>query len=212
MEDLLQVMRRSVRRHYRRIDQRYKRDRVEHEACSCENSLHLKEMIPIIWEHQTRTAAVLMAKGVKTSAVEEFIKRFLVVTLVPDGILDLYYQRIGTTKTLVALQLTIQQGPVLHWFMYFAKETASKSGIWFHGSLLAILRASNIPSVAYVNAQCHQTETKLHAGFTAAEHTDVTLLSELYPWKWTTSIDESRVNLPLWCDQQYVPPPIIDSS
>lgn len=91
------------------------------------------------------------------------------------------------------------QGSVLHWFMYFAKDSFSKNGIWFHGSLLAIVRGSNIlPNITYVNAQVHQTDTKVHAGFEIAEYTNTDLLSYLYPRRMTVQVDEKIIKLSTW--------------
>jgi hypothetical protein len=211
-DDLLHSVGRNVRRRYRQMEQLYKETRIEHVACECEKFLNLQEMIPILWEHQRRICHDDALIETKKNASVEFVKRFLVVTLVPDGILDLYYQSNGTEKKLVGFQLTIQQGVVLHWFMYFAKDSVSRSGIWFHGTLLAILRASNMPNVDYVNAQIHQTESKQHAGFTKIDHDDTDLLSEIYPWAWTRKISPSIIDLPLWNEQQYTPPTIDSSS
>jgi hypothetical protein len=96
------------------------------------------------------------------------------------------------------LKMSIQQGSVLHWFVFFLMPAASKSGIWFHGILLALTRGVTIPQVDYVNAQGHQTKSKQNAGLVAAHHTNPDHLSKLYPESFTRRIPESAVQFVVW--------------
>lgn len=87
------IFRKSVRRHYRRMQKIYQRQTgMEHTCVRAERNLVLRDVIPILWEHQQRTTQ-------QSWPLEDFIKRVLVVTLVPDGILDLYYMDIPTVNT-----------------------------------------------------------------------------------------------------------------
>jgi hypothetical protein len=202
--------RKSVRRHYKRMEKIYQRAKIDHECVRAETHLCLKDVIPIIWEQQQRSTDTV-------TPLEDFIKRALVVTVVPDGILDLYY----TTTTsggelLVGVQFSILQGTVWHWFMYFCRSDCSQAGIWWHGALLAIQRGHLLKSVQdhevssfssnhyWVNAQVHQKDSKLHAGYSAADHTQAPILSQVYPqgWALTRWIPESAMQVRLWEQQQ----------
>ena len=143
---------------------------VRHEAVRSETRLCLKETVPIVWEHQRRMGA----------GVDDFVKRFLVLALIPDAVLDLYWR----SDRLVGLQLSIGQGEVWHWFLHFATET--RSGIWFHGVDLAYRRATS-----YVNGQPHCDESKTLAGMHGTK--DTALLQVLYPWSWGVRIEERHL-------------------
>ena len=181
--------RRSVRRHYRRMEKIYRRQGIHHHCVRAETSLVLRDVIPILWEHQKRSTE---------SPLEDFIKRALVVAVVPDGILDLYYSDSSDEKQLVCLQFSILQGHVWHWFMYFCSDSASRAGIWWHGALLAIQRGHAIHGVDWVNAQIHQKESKLHAGYSAAYHYETEVLSQVYPWGWAKRIPDEAISVKLW--------------
>lgn len=187
----LATFRRSVRRRYTHMEQTFKASGLVHEAVPCETALNLSQVVPNMWRHERRQC---MAD--KRNVYEEFVKRFLVVTVVPDGLLDYYYN--NDTRELVAVQLSIQQGAVLHWFMYFCNPNQAKSGVWFHGIMLALQRGVVDPTVCYVNAQVHQNESKQNAGLVAAPHTDNDLLAKLYPWSFTRLIPGSTRQLELW--------------
>ena len=185
--------RKSVRRHYRRMEKIYQRNRICHECLLAESSLVLRDVVPILWAHQQRTMDQRLP-------VEDFIKRFLVVTVVPDGVLDLYYRKSTTTQQeeLVCVQFSILQGNVWHWFMYFCKEGASQAGIWWHGARLAIQRGHLLNEVEWVNAQMHQLDSKLHAGYVTAHHSEHEILSKLYPLSLTRRIGGEALSVRLW--------------
>ena len=109
-----------------------------------EEALNLSNVVPIMVEHERRCC---QADG--KSLVEEFIKRFLVMTMTTNAVLDLYYK---DGNELCSVQLSVKQGNVLHWFMYFSTE--SRAGIWYHGILNAMIRGLEIPSVRYINGAC----------------------------------------------------------
>ena len=258
------VFRKSVRRHYRRMQKIYQNrsndnndnndSSIKHICVRAERNLVLRDVIPILWEHQQRTTQ-------QSWPLEDFIKRVLVVTLVPDGILDLYYMKIPdastrlsestddthredgppqatandnpSAKQLVCFQFSILQGNVWHWFMYFCRTEATRSGLWWHGALLAIHRGhllSRLDSTGshahdddetdiwyWVNAQTHQRDSKLHAGYQAANppqntdenHTpnnncvgDIKILEKIYPWGVTArQIPSELLEVRLWEDQ-----------
>ncbi|CAB9513668.1 expressed unknown protein [Seminavis robusta] len=185
--------RKSVRRHYRRMEKIYQRHHIRHVCVDAERQLCLQQVLPILWQHQQRATSSSMP-------MDEFIKRTLVVTVVPDGILDLYYT---PQDQLVAVQFSIWQAPhVWHWFMYFCDTGHSQAGIWWHGALLAMQRghvlAQQNQHDVWVNAQVHQQDSKSHAGYAAASHTHLDMLSDLYPWTFTRQVPESVQQLRLW--------------
>jgi hypothetical protein len=180
--------RKSVRRHYRRMQKIYQRHNIQHQCVHAETSLNLSHVVPILWEHQKRicNSSGSEEQETKKNPVEEFIKRFLVITLVPDGLLDLYY---NPHNKLVSLQFSVLQGSVWHWFMYFCLEEASKTGIWWHGALLAITRGHHHGNtIQWINAQIHQTDSKRNAGFKlACYQEDLEILSHIYPASYRSS-------------------------
>ena len=171
--DLLQSFRPSVRRRYKQMEIIFQQNNIRHEAVRSEEALNLLLVVPIMLEHERRRC---QADG--TNVLKEFTKRFLVVTMTTDALLDLYYTQDGE---LCCVQLSILQGHTLHWFMYFSLTSSSKCGIWYHGILNSMLRGLQIPSVQYINGQIHQTESKQRAGLVACEHTKYEMLSKLYP-------------------------------
>jgi hypothetical protein len=94
--------------------------------------------------------------------------------------------------------MSILQGGVMHWFMYFSADSATKSGIWFQGVLLAMTRGVLMSNVNYVNGHCHHESSKRHAGFLAAEPIEHSRLLELYPWSFPQHIPEHIVRCPSW--------------
>jgi len=205
------VFRKSVRRHYKRMEHLYTRHKIQHKAVKAETSLILRDVIPILWEHEQRMTQLAWP-------MEDFLKRLLVVTVVPDGILDLYYMPVEesipendepTTPPpqqqlqLVSLQFSVWQGSVWHWFMYFCRTDAAKTGIWWHGALLAIHRGHAAAAAAgvnppnnneedseddtgkihWINAQIHQCDSKVHAGYdSVSPHANQHMVHQLYPW------------------------------
>jgi hypothetical protein len=162
--------------------------------------------MPLLWEHEQRVCA---ATG--KHPLQEFIQRALIVTVVPDGILDLYYYHDHNhNNALVSFQFSVCQGrqqqKVWHWFMYFCRNDYCKAGIWWHGALLAIERGRQL-KLNYTNAQTHQSESKLHAGYSLAAHNnnnnnggagDADILSQLHPLAFTTRIPRQAINVRLW--------------
>ena len=227
-------------RRYKQMERAYLRDGIRHEWGWSESTLNLSQVVPVMWEHERRMCAAANTSArnddgdsnggtgddKKGSVVEEFLKRFLVVTVVPDGILDFYYvkptfsspndvvngagqrlrrhhgQQSQPEEILCCAQLSVQQGRVLHWFMYFALDSVTRSGIWFHGIGTAIERARRITNVEYCNGQTHQTQSKRNAGFDVAQHTDQGVLSQLYPWSFTCTPPKERVDVTLWPSPQ----------
>jgi len=192
------VMSRGVHRRYRKMKEIFQLSGLRHEIVySDESGLTFFQFLPILWEHQRRICP--------NDAVGEFVKRFLVVSLMPDGIFDLYFDD-DNNQQLVAFQFSMLQSPpsVLHWFMYFCKDSYTDKGLWFHGIRLALERgkalAKETEGVVCVNAQCHQTSSKQNAGFKPAEHTNIDLLSELYPFSWSTTIPQDVAKLQIWTD------------
>ena len=196
-DETIATMPRSVRRRYRKMEEFFRRSKIRHETVYCDESgMVLTQLLPILWEHERRACV-----SGDTAVLAEFIKRFLVVTLLPDGILDLYF----SGHNLVAFQFSMRQGPpsVLHWFMYFCKDDYTRCGIWFHGIRLAIRRAHALTAetggdAVWVNGQVHQTASKQNAGLVAADHTNSDLLSRLYPLTWSREIPREVAELKLW--------------
>jgi hypothetical protein len=187
LERLLQYFRPSIRRRYRKMEQLYRSKRIRCVSSRSETSLNLSQVLPILWQHERRCCR-LDGKNI----VEEFMSRFLVVTLLTHGVLDQYY---NADNELVSVQLSVQQGNVLHWFMYFSTDCSS--GIWYHGVLHSMVRGLNSSSsskpIRYINGQNHKTESKLSAGFQQASYADDEILSTLYPWSFMTNLDETAV-------------------
>lgn len=185
-------MSRSVRRRYRKMEEIFRQSAIRHEAVYCDGSgVPMCQLLPILWEHQCRICP--------KNASAEFIKRFLVVTLMPDGLLDLYYDK----NRLVAFQFSMRQGPsLLHWFMYFCRDDYTQCGIWFHGIRLALRRGQALVAetgkAVWVNGQVHQDASKLNAGLEPGDHTNTDLMSQLYPFTSSTAIDKAVVELKLW--------------
>jgi hypothetical protein len=200
----------KIRRRYQQMQRAFMRDGIQHEAFYSDTALNLQQVVPILWEHQCR----ICTEDTTKNRWEEFLERFLVVTVVPNGILDYYYTSTtnsttngssGENKELVAFQLSVQQGRVWHWFMYFSKTSATKSGIWFHGIGTNMERARRLPHVEYCHGHVHQTKSKQNAGFsTTAELTDCeVLLSKLYPMSFTRHPPKQILEVSLWQPEQH---------
>lgn len=201
---LLQYFRQSVRRRYKKMKEKYRQHGITLKSSRCETSLNLCQVVPIMWRHQQRCCC--FSNG---NVAVEFLKRFLVVSLTTHGILDRYYDAEGE---LVSVQLSVQQGKVLHWFMYFS--TNVQSGIWYHGILNAMVRGLKTTTaggdsttvIQYVNAQNHQTDSKMGAGLLQASSTsrdddeeeDVTSSELLYPWTFLQDAPEEVLDTNLW--------------
>ena len=215
-------------RRYKQMERAYRRDGIRHEWGWSESTLNLSQVVPVMWEHERRMCAAANTSArnddgtgddKKGGVVEEFLKRFLVVTVIPDGVFDFYYVKPTSSslqndavnggdqlpqaeEILCCVQLSVQQGRALHWFMYFSLDSVTRSGIWFHGIGTAIERARRIPNVEYCNGQTHQTQSKRNAGFDVAEHTDQGVLSQLYPWSFTSTPPIDCVDVTLWPSPQ----------
>lgn len=60
---------------------------------------------------------------------------------------------------------------------------------------------SSHQSIGWVNAQVHQQDSKLHAGYMAAPHTDKDIITQLYPWGVTSrNIPPDILEVKLWED------------
>lgn len=192
---LLHYFRQSVRRRYKKMKEKYRQHCIALKSSRCETSLNLSQVVPIMWRHQQRCCC-------DGNVAVEFLKRFLVVSLATHGILDRYYDAEGQ---LVSVQLSVQQGKVLHWFMYFSTDV--QSGIWYHGILNAMVRGlktTGDSAIHYVNAQNHQTDSKLGAGLQRAslsqddDDEDVTSSEFLYPWTFLQDTPEEVLDTKLW--------------
>ena len=200
------LFRKSVRRHYRRMQKIYQRHNLQHKCFLSEYHLNLSQVMPVLWEHERRVCA-----AANKNPLQDFIQRALVVSVVPGGILDFYFSDDNNSNDnhqLVSFQFSICQGRVWHWFMYFCRDDHQKSGIWWHGALLAIHRGhANTTQIDYVNAQQHQTESKVHAGYSTAHqeqhacannNRETISLSELYPMEFTRTIPQEAIDVRLW--------------
>jgi hypothetical protein len=222
----------QVQRRYKQMERAFHRDGIQHEWGWSETTLNLSQVVPVMWEHEkricddaTETAATLNGgspsssddntKDKNKSLAEEFLKRFLVVSIVPNAVLDRYYYKPsraiagddGGVETLCSVQFSLQQGRVFHWFMYFSLNHVTLSGIWFHGIGTAMERAKRIPSVDFCNGQVHKAQSKQNAGFLdVAEWTEHDKLSQLYPWSFTTTPAKADVHVGLWRSTQQQEP------
>jgi hypothetical protein len=180
----------SVRRRYRKVfAQSFGPAGIRVATVPAERALHLQEVVPLIWLHQKRMV------GGTAKVAEDFIKRFLVMVVVPDGVLDLFYQ----DDTLVAVQMGVLQGNTYHWFMYFSREEARQCGIWFYGTLLSIQRAKLLEGqgVTYVNAHIHHVQSKRNAGYDVASYENSALLDDLYPWAFARRLTQEALSVSL---------------
>ena len=200
MDALLRHFRPSVRRRYRKMEQAFRRDRIRCESVRSEDGLNLSQVIPIMWEHERR-CCTLDGKSV----VGEFLKRFLVMVMTTNAILDLYYDQ---ENTLCSVQLSVPQSGVLHWFMYFSVNT--RSGIWYHGILNALVRGMKTDSIRFVSGQNHQTASKQGAGLIPVDLNDP-VMSSLYPVAFTRELPRDYRSTGLWSWLDVPPPPTTSS-
>jgi hypothetical protein len=189
-EKVLMSFKKSNRRRYTRMQKVFRGEKMRHKACWSEESLHLASILPIVMEHERRSSHM---DG--KNFVEEFIKRFLVVIMVPKALLDFYYDE---NNKLSSVHLTVQQGNVLHGFLYFSSSHVTRSGIWFHGILTNLVRGTRSPSIRYVNGHVHQTESKRFAGLVPAEPTGSAMLQELYPFCFMERPSTAALSVELW--------------
>ena len=180
---------RKIRRRYAQMQRAFERDGITHKADFSDRVLNLSTALPILWEHERRITSNFF------DALVESLKRFLVLVCMPLGILDCYYDRDGE---LIAIQLSVLVGSVWHWFIYLSKDSATKSGIWFHGIGTAQQRALSFSDTDFCNAQVHQTQSKQNAGCLVACHDDSELLSELYSFQLPQRPPDELLNVSLW--------------
>ena len=195
VERLMQYFRPSIRRRYKKMEEKFHDRRIRIESGRSETTLNLSQILPVMWDHERRCC-----ERDGKSLVAEFIKRFLVMSLCTNGILDRYYDQNASQNDdggdLVCIQLSVQQDDVLHWFMYFSSD--SRSGIWYHGILNSMVRGLQTPGVRYVNAQNHQTESKTSAGLRQSDCHDDDIMSDLYPWTFLQDLPEESIETKLW--------------
>lgn len=184
-EIVLQSMRGKVRQHYKRLRRVYAKSGLRHKTLYAEETMELNRLLPVLWNHEKRVSP--------DNTVEEFIKRFLVVTLLPDGVLDIY---MNDQNAVVAFTFCILQRSVLQNFMYFCVSEHSKSAIWYHAKLLALCRGQRLQ--VSVNDQVHQTLSKRQAGLNSREADQD--LSRLYPFQSTVSVPLRAAKLRVWDD------------
>lgn len=194
-EALLMTCRSTVRRKHKEMEELFVEANIERRSLYSETQLKASDVIPLIWEHERR-----QCKKNNKNVLKEFITRLVVMTVVTDGILDLYYDG-GDSSKPIAIQLSVLQGNTLHWLAYFSSELATTKGVWYQGILLSMTRGVLMPSVHFVNGQCHDELTKRQAGFLVAEHTEHARLLELYPWASTERIPEKMVRFAGWEQQ-----------
>lgn len=189
-QDLLQSFKTSVRKRFKQMEACFRRNGISYKTVRSEDALNLSLVLPILLEHERRCC---LADG--KNVWEEFIKRFLVVSLFTDAVLDLYYDE---NNDLCSVQLSVMQEKTIHWFMYFCLSSRAKCGIWYHGILQAMVRGLTIPSIEYVNAQVHQTDSKRGAGMQVCDHIDCDMLRNLYPFEFTKEMPLSALETRLW--------------
>ena len=188
LETLMRYFRRQVRKQYKKVKKAYRDDHIRCESYRSEDTMRLCDVVPLMWEHERR----LCLDNNKAAVAEEFLKRFLVVTLTTNATLDLYYD---ADDTLCAMLLSYVQGSVLHNMMYFAINT--QSGILFHACLNGMIRAMRAPSVRYLNLSNHNDRTKRNAGLVMMELDDPDL-SDIFPMAFTSDIPADVRYTELW--------------
>ena len=188
VEEILQSFRPSVRRRYKNVYKTFREAGIVVRSVQCETELDLRATLPILLQHQKRQCQI---DG--KNLVEEFVKRFLVVSVVPDGILDLFYK----DDELVAFQMGTRQGAVYDWFMYFSRDAARQYGIWFYGILLSIVRAKTLPGVQWFNALTHLMDSKQMAGLQAVTYEDDEMMDTLFPWASTERMPDKALSISL---------------
>ena len=191
-EGFLQHFRSNTRRSYKKTLKAFQSEGIRVDSVQCESSLDLFTVCPVIWEHQKRQCQI---DG--KNLIAEFIKRFLVVSVVPDCVLDLFYK----DETLIAVSVDIRTGPVYYAFLYFARDDARRSGIWFYCNLLALVRAKSLPGVELVNGLTHHMDSKRNAGFQVASYDNDDRMDALFPWASTERIPDEALVISLLDDE-----------
>lgn len=188
-QELFSMLRPSVRRRYKHMQQRFQQHKMRIKSVDAETDLNLQETMPILWSHQKRQSQIT-----NKNVWEEFIKRFLVVSVVPDGVLDLFF---NSENALMGFQMGIRQGSVYHWFMYFCRDEGRQSGTWFMGVWMSFLRAMSLQNdgISFVCGLTHHLDSKRNAGFDIASHTDTEVLSTLFPWRSTDRIPSTAIHI-----------------
>ena len=189
VQDILQSFRKSVRRRYRNVLKTFRQAGIVVKSVQGERAWDLRTTVPILFQHQKRQCQV---DG--NSLVDAFIKRFLVVSVVPDGILDLFYNADGE---LIAFQMGTRQGAVYNWFVYFCQDDARQYGIWFYGILLSMARAKSLPGVQWFNALYHLLDSKQMAGLQVVSHENDEMMDTLFPWLSTERMPDKALTISL---------------
>lgn len=197
--ELVASFRRTVRREYKRKLAAFAQQGIFVRTIQGERELDLQAVLPILWQHQKRTCQDASDKNV----YEEFIKRFLIVSVVPDGVLDLFYKTNDGASPddapqLVAFQMGIRIASVYYAFMYFSRDEARDYGIWYCGHLMALSRAKSMEGVNCMNVLTHNLDTKRRAGFNVVSYQDEARMDELFPWAPTETIAEEDLFVELF--------------
>lgn len=156
----------------------FKRKRLHYEAAGTvcvsfhQDWFSLHDAFHLICAHEPH--GCMRDRAEKLTAVTEDL---LLMIMITNGTIDQYYDADGG---LVAVSLSVRQGEVLHWFLYFSADTAKMSGIWHHALLTARCRATAAAGVAFMNAHLTKQEAKLMADCSAMSPMDFEL-SWLYP-------------------------------
>lgn len=176
LQAILQILKPSVRKDIR------KKLRLFHKAGITTQTTHsdylsLQDDIPIVWRHEKRT--IETSCETNASVVEEFLKRFLVLFLVPHAYLDRYYDPVGRQ---CGVYLFVACTDVLSSFTYFCD--IPNQGIWQYNHIRALTRGVlGYPKIKYVNYHVHQSFAKRLAGAQGVDYTDTEQLQNLYPFQ-----------------------------
>ena len=204
-EGFLQYYFRSnTRRSYKKTLRAFRDEGIRMESVQCESDLDLRTVCPIIWEHQKRQCQRTMDdddnNNNNNNVLEEFIKRFLIVSVVPDCVLDLFY---NNQQELVAVSVDVRTGPVYYAFLYFARDAARRSGIWYYSNLHSMVRARSLPGVRYVNALTHHIDAKRNAGYQVSSYDDTTTMEMLFPWSRTERVPDHALKISVEDDDRH---------
>jgi hypothetical protein len=192
---VLQSFRKSVRRRHKQMTETFRSSGLRRQSVNAETDLNLSEFFNVLWQHEKRAVQRDATKGIFVRTLIHSLVRFAFVTVVSDGILDLIYDQ---QSQLVGFQMFFQSGEVIHCFMYFAADSATKSGIWWQVHLLGMVRgvALSPSGVKYVNAHVNHVQTKINAGFQPAKPTDK-IMADLFPFCFGNPIPENVVKIAL---------------
>jgi hypothetical protein len=152
--------------------------------------MSLRRDIPILWDHERRCC-----QKDDSRVLGEFIKRFLVMFLVPHAYLDRYYNQ----QKCCALGMFVVCDNVLLNSMYFCLDDACQCGIWQYHSVRGLLRAvtafygdiddddeivvDSCRSIEYINYFQHQDCAKRLVGARPARETNSELMRVLFPFR-----------------------------